>query len=185
MDERWLPVPGFEGKYEVSDCGRVRGVDREVGTKRVGVNKPWVGRVMSLETTNDGHLRVRLCAGHRQRRALVHNLVLEAFVGPRPDGMVACHDPDPDPANNQVKNLRWDTPKSNSADALKHGTLARGTRQGSAKLTDEDVRTIRATCRLRRGSRGAFSAVALAVKYGVSECTIRRVMHRKGWVHVA
>jgi len=32
-DERWLPIPGYEGFYEVSDQGRVRSLDRYVSTQ--------------------------------------------------------------------------------------------------------------------------------------------------------
>lgn len=52
---------------------------------------------------------------------LVHQLVLEAFIGPRPAGMMACHN-DGNPANNRVENLRWDTQSSNIFDAIGQGT---------------------------------------------------------------
>lgn len=47
--------------------------------------------------------------------------MLTAFVGPRPDGMVTCHN-DGNPANNNLSNLRWDTQSNNQLDAVKHGT---------------------------------------------------------------
>jgi len=46
----------------------------------------------------------------------VHTLVLTAFVGPRPNGMVACHWNDKR-FDNRLSNLRWDTMKNNQADA--------------------------------------------------------------------
>lgn len=45
----------------------------------------------------------------------VHLYVLETFVGPRPEGMQACHG-DGDPANNRLSNLRWDTCSNNNLD---------------------------------------------------------------------
>jgi hypothetical protein len=51
---------------------------------------------------------------------LVHILVLEAFVGPRPDGAYGLHWDD-DPSNNRVENLRWGTPSENMYDKVRNG----------------------------------------------------------------
>jgi hypothetical protein len=48
-------------------------------------------------------------------------LALEAFVGPRPDGFVGCHNDD-DPLNNHISNLRWDTYSGNNRDLVRLGT---------------------------------------------------------------
>src|SRR5699024_6464865 len=50
----------------------------------------------------------------------VHRLVLEAFVGPCPDGMEACHWDD-DKTNNHVSNLRWATQSDNMHDRVRNG----------------------------------------------------------------
>jgi hypothetical protein len=71
----------------------------------------------------------------------VHSLILETFVGPCPDGMEACHW-DGNRLNNQLDNLRWDYPKNNAADRVKHGTLAIGSRNGSARLVESNIATI-------------------------------------------
>jgi hypothetical protein len=110
-DERWLPIPGFEGLYEVSDQGRVWSCPGK--HKRGGFRKLRVG--------TDKHLYVKLCNGPVRRMSSVHGLVLTAFVGPRPPGVEACHFPDPNPANNALNNLRWDTREANLADAIKQG----------------------------------------------------------------
>jgi hypothetical protein len=49
----------------------------------------------------------------------VHDCVLEAFAGPRPPGMLGCHDDD-DPWNCDASNLRWDTNRANQLDRFKH-----------------------------------------------------------------
>lgn len=64
---------------------------------------------------------VGLKDGTTSRKALVHVLVLEAFVGPRPEGMACCHN-DGDGQNNTLANLRWDTYSSNNHDLVRHGT---------------------------------------------------------------
>lgn len=118
--ERWLPVPGHEGWYEVSDLGRVRSVHRTVVCRN--------GRVIRrraqllVATLNDQgrpHVTLRKPGSRVHRK--VHSLVLSAFVGPRADGMEACHG-DGNPANNRLENLRWDTRRGNRLDAVRHGT---------------------------------------------------------------
>src|SRR6267378_534776 len=72
----------------------------------------------------------------------VHNLVLEAFVGPCPLGKQAAH-LDDDQFDNRVENLRWATPKENSADRVRNGKQVRGITCYNAKLTEEQVKDIR------------------------------------------
>jgi hypothetical protein len=56
-----------------------------------------------------------------RRDALVHHLVLEAFVGPQPPGAEGCHWND-DPTDNRLENLRWDTRSANQFDSVRNGT---------------------------------------------------------------
>lgn len=120
--ERWLPIPGYEGIYEVSDAGRVRSLDRLNARGR-----RLAGKLRSLSVMPSGHLTVALNA-HRVRRTWsVHHLVLMAFVGPRPEGMEACHWND-EPSDNRLENLRWDTRSANQADSVRNGTHAMASR---------------------------------------------------------
>lgn len=113
----WRPVRGFEGYYEVSDTGLVRGVDRiDAGGRR------WRGRVLSSERTDkDGYIQQTLCRDSGRRNSKTHILVLEAFVGPRPPGAVARH-LDGNPRNNALGNLVWGTSSENALDRVGHGT---------------------------------------------------------------
>lgn len=120
LPERWLPVPGYEGAYEVSDLGNVRSVDRWVRHYSAGWGRRR-GRLLKQTPGPDGRLTVKLSVRSVTRTHLVHQLVLKAFVGPRPPGMFGCHN-DGDHTSNLLGNLRWDTPRSNSLDMLIHGT---------------------------------------------------------------
>ena len=108
--ERWLPVVGYEGLYEVSDQGRVKRLAR--------VGKSWVlpERILKGSHNYRGYAQVGMFGKSKK----VHRLVLEAFVGPCPKGMVACHWND-DPSDNRLENLRWDTEKANQADKMRNG----------------------------------------------------------------
>lgn len=118
--ERWLPIPGTDGYYEASSHGRVRSVDRTVWG-RDGVAKHLRGRVLKSYIDEQGRLRVTLYTARKSFDVrLVSQLVLTVFKGPRPDGMVGCHN-NGDPSNNRPENLRWDTPKENNQDTIRHG----------------------------------------------------------------
>lgn len=118
--ETWRPVLGFEGHYEVSDHGRVRGVDRTI-TRGDGMRVRVKGCIFRTRPSAKGYEQVSLQRNGQPTVHVVHRLVLEAFVGPRPVGMQGCHN-DGNPANNRLGNLRWDTPSGNSLDLVRHGT---------------------------------------------------------------
>lgn len=115
-EERWLPVAGWEGRYEVSDHGRVRSVDRPPGGDP---RRPKRGRVLKPRPAGRaGYGEVSL-SGRVPR--YVHTLVAEAFIGPRPSGMECCHN-NGDHRDNRALNLRWDTHGNNQLDKSRHGT---------------------------------------------------------------
>lgn len=125
--EKWLPVVGYEGFYEVSDHGRVRSVDRVITriSRGKAVDVHYNSRELSPGSIPPyGYLFIVLSRGNRPSNALVHALVLEAFVGPCPAGMEARH-LDGKPANNQLSNLLWDTHRANCDDRAIHGTSGR------------------------------------------------------------
>lgn len=116
MAETWVPVAGYEGRYEVSDLGRVRSLTRKNSRGRLRQ-----GRLLRPRKTSRDHLSVAFYVDRVRRDFQIHHLVLEAFVGPRPDGMEGCHWDD-DPANNSLDNLRWDTRSANVLDSVRNGT---------------------------------------------------------------
>ena len=127
MAESWLPVVGRE-TYEVSDHGRVR------NALRGNILKP------QKAGSRGTHLVVQM--GANQPKRYVHHLVLEAFVGPRPEGLMALHYDD-DYMNNHVGNLYWGTLSQNTLDSVRNGNhvQARKTHCNRAghELTPENV----------------------------------------------
>ena len=119
MGETWLPVSGWEGLYEVSDLGRIRTVPRTVAIGSGHRQIPQ--RIRKQFPTKAGYMIVVLSRGNEVRSLTVHSLVLTAFVGPRPEGLEACHS-DGDKRNNALSNLRWDTKHANYLDAVRIGT---------------------------------------------------------------
>ncbi len=103
----WLPIPGYEGLYEVSDDGQVRSIGRR-------------GKTLSAYPVR-GYMKVHLSKDGVARQRGVHQLVMLAFEGPTPGGMEVCHN-DGNRANNSRSNLRYGTPSDNGYDRVKHGT---------------------------------------------------------------
>jgi hypothetical protein len=172
MDEVWRPVPEYEALYEVSNRGRVRSFTRSRLTTQ-GL-KTWKGRELSPFVDRNGYLYVNLSAGKTARKIAVHVLVLSAFVGPRPDGLQACHN-DGNRLNPVIGNLRWDTVAANSADRIQHGTSSHGERSGKARLTQAQVDAIRVR---------PENSILLAKEYGVASSTIRAVRLGQNWKRI-
>lgn len=104
-DERWMPVAGFEGYYEVSDRGRVRGVDRTVRCRGVGLRKIR-GKNRPAQKRSNGYLYVTLCKHGVRQQLSVHRLVAEAFI-PNPKNLPQVNHKDENKANNSADNLEW------------------------------------------------------------------------------
>lgn len=106
----------------------------------------------------------------------LHRMILTAFVGPCPPGLMACHN-DGDPTNNRVENLRWDTRESNYADSERHGTACIGMRNGQAKLRNHDIPVIREML------GAGFTQQQIADRFGVAQNTISRIGGGKIWTN--
>lgn len=110
----------------------------------------------------------------------VHRIVLEAFVGPCPDGFMARHR-DGDKSNNAVANLAWGTWPEQVADRRRHGTeTPTGERNHMAQLSDAQVRQMRARrpTGLDMRTKGASgpSYRSLAAEFGCSAATAERII---------
>jgi len=148
-------------------------VDRVVST-RTG-DRRFRGRVLKPGADLEGRPYVILARPGQKVNRKVHYLVLLAFVGEKPEGMEACHD-DGKPPNNRLSNLRWDTSAANQADRIQHGTSNRGERNGTAKLTESEVREIRKVY-----AEGGVSYAKLGETYGVHKMTVAQIITRRTW----
>jgi len=171
--ERWLPVVGWEDLYEVSDLGRVRSLPRP-GKRRA---RTYGGRVLKhyVGPGTRGYPTVGLSYGERRKNRLVHQLVLEAFVGPRLPGIDSRHGP-AGKLDASLRNLCYGTRKENFADRVRDGDGNRGERAGAAKLTWPAVRDIR-----RRVAAGE-SRKSAARRYGVQRQAVDMIMNGRTWI---
>lgn len=175
--EKWETVTGYEGRYEVSSKGRVRSVSR-TATYITGKRAIVRGRVLSQSRRQGKCNTICLMDADGARKTMpIHRLVLNAFVGPRPGGMVCCHN-NGNPHDNRLKNLRWDTQTNNHLDKRRHGTAAWGERNPQAKLTRNQVVEIR-----ERVAAGELQRV-VGAEFGVTQPTVSEICSGKNWTHV-
>jgi hypothetical protein len=104
-------------------------------------------------------------------RRWAHHVALKCDV---PDGHIVIHSCDT-PCCVNPDHLRIGTHKDNQADAIKRGRHTWGKRHGAAKLTEDQVREIRAS---------SGNQVEAAKKYGVTQALISAIRAGKTWKYL-
>lgn len=163
--EIWKSVKDF-ADYEVSDLGRVRSV------KKLPL------KILNMQRHTGGYSKVCFWVKGKCFNKFVHTLVLEAFMGERPEGHQACHG-NGDKKDNRLVNLRWDTRSNNQLDREAHGTGRIGRERKVKTLNPETVLKIR-ECVERNGGNKTKSAKEL----GMSRTTVADVANRRTWKHI-
>lgn len=118
MKEIWKDINGYEGRYQVSNLGRVKSLAR---TDRNGHKRK--DKILKPHARPNGYLCVHLSKDMDAKWLSIHRLVAEAFVAHRPDGYDIVNHIDNNPANNAADNLEWATYKTNMQWAAKQGRM--------------------------------------------------------------
>lgn len=130
----------------------------------------WIGGANAL-----GYGLIR--DGVRHKRA--HRVAWEMVNGPIPCGMVILHRCDV-PSCVNPDHLMVGTQADNMRDMGRKGRArggARGAAQGSAKLTEDDVRAIRAM-------DGLLPRKEIAARFNIDPSNVGLICRRKAWAHV-
>lgn len=98
MKEEWRDIKGYEGKYQVSNLGRVKGLEKTVSTWNA--YKTLYERVLKIYVTYNGYLKVVL----QGKTKLIHRLVAEAFI-PNPENKPQVNHKNEVKQDNRVENL--------------------------------------------------------------------------------
>lgn len=102
--ENWLPVVGYEERYEVSDAGHVRSLN---------FNHTGKTKILKPGDNGCGYLQVRLYKDGKFKHMFVHRLVAEAFL-PNPQCLPQVNHRDENKLNNNASNLEWCTASYNN-----------------------------------------------------------------------
>jgi len=170
--EEWRPVAGYEGWYEVSNHGRVRG-----GLKSYQVT--YQGRILRHTVSDYGYCTINLSRGGNKRLHFVHRLVAAAFIGPRPEGLEVNHR-NGIKTDNRPANLEYLTPSANCIHAIETGLAParEGEGNGQARLTESQVEEI------RQLYASGVTQKALAQAFGVGKANVSMICGRKSWRHL-
>lgn len=120
--EIWKDIQDYEGMYQISNLGRVKGllINKEVsrGTGKIKYCKP--ERVLDCSMSNYGYKRCQLKNGVKSKQFFIHRLIASAFV-PNPNNLDTVNHIDGDKLNNSISNLEWCTLAENTKHAFKTG----------------------------------------------------------------
>jgi len=159
MAEIWKDIPGYEGRYQASTLGQIRSVNHRVN-RYSGFTRSVKGRILKPgKFCRNGHVSVVL--GKDTNGIPVQHLIMQTFVGPRPEKADIRH-LDGNPLNNCLDNLCYGTRTDNILDVYRQGQVWR-------KLSTEQVTQIKKL--LSEGIRGSEIAPA----YNVSQSTISAI----------
>ena len=168
---RFQTLPSAPG-YGVSNDGRIWS-QRPIN----GIGPMTMWRELQPIPNYKGYHRISLRINNQTRNFSVHRLILESFTGTCPPGMEGCHNNNIVTDNN-IKNLRWDTRSGNFSDKHANGTAPIGNNHPQARLTEDDVRSI------RREAADGRTVTSLMNEYQVTRCHIHGIIKRKVWKHI-
>lgn len=160
MAEIWKDIKGYDGKYQVSNCGRVRRLRKTVPP-----------RILKLQPSHNGYLQATLFRDGKPKHLLVHRLVAQAFIG-NPEGKSCVNHINGIKTDNRADNLEWVTHAENTQHALTTGLMTQGEERYNAKLTNEQARYI-------RNNPDNLSGVELAAVLGTDKTVISAIQRGK------
>ena len=139
--EEWKPVINYENLYEVSNLGAVKSLDH-ITIGRSGRKHRFNGRLLKPCLVKGGYHRIVLCKNGKTKKKMIHVLVMESFIGPKPKGTDVIHlEHVKVNSNNSLENLRYATKSCNMAFKYDDGTIPnqKGENGARSKLKEKDV----------------------------------------------
>lgn len=105
MIEEWKDIKGYEGKYMVSNLGRVKSLKDSHGNDR--------DKILKLIKHKSGYLQVVLSLNSKCKIFKVHRLVAKSYI-PNPNNLPVINHKDENKLNNSAQNLEWCSAKYNT-----------------------------------------------------------------------
>lgn len=175
--EDWRYVSGTNNRYLISNMGRLLALYWK-GSQQPKIMSP-------AKCKRKGYLKTVIIRDGKNRNVSIHRLVCNAFL-PNPENKPQINHKNYVTDDNRLENLEWCTAKENMKHAYLNGRLkppvctdhVQGSRVGTSKLNEQQVREIRA-----KFKRRVYTRQMLGDEYGVSPLTIKDVILRR-WKHV-
>lgn len=135
--ELWKDIKGYEGIYQVSNMGRVKSLEREIGHRYNGKTRTIPERIMHACDNGNGYKVVYLVKDGSRKSKYIHSLVAECFLQNQ-TGKNYINHKDYDTSNNDIDNLEWCTQKENvsySKHKMKHRKQVTHSNTGEKYIT--------------------------------------------------
>lgn len=104
MVEEWRDIKGYEGKYQVSNTGKVRSLNYNHTPNKI--------KELSQKTDKYGYKTIQLHDNGLRKHITVHRLVANEFIA-NSDNKPQVNHIDANKENNNINNLEWATNKEN------------------------------------------------------------------------
>jgi hypothetical protein len=170
-NELFKDIPGYEGRYQVSNLGRIK-VHREKQKY-----KPMLCSIRATNSLSNGYKNITLGFKSRKKTFLIHRIVMLAFYGPPGGGMVVNHK-DGIKYNNNLKNLEYITQKENIAHARENGKIPRGEQHYFSKFSEKDI------IKVKKLIADGLTQKEVAHLFNVRQPTIHKIITGKTWSHL-
>jgi len=160
----WKDIVGYDGVYQVSNVGEVKGLS---GTLKQGDD-------------TFGYLKVVLCDKDKNRcNKKVHRLVAEAFIN-NPSKKPQTNHKNGVKSDNRVENLEWCTRLENMKHASKNNLVHPGERTHTAKLNEHQVKRIR----LMKEITSGLTQQRIAEMFKVTPQNVYKILNGGSWKHI-
>lgn len=173
MEEIWKPIAETNGRYEVSNLGRVRSTDYDVGHRWGGKAKKR-GRVLKPRPDKDGYLCVAWYIDRKCRNAKIHRIVAQHFLPP--SDLPEVNHKDLDKTNNVHTNLEWSTRKSNQEHASGSRVFSALKNPRRAKKLNADI-----VMAIRHAREAGKTYAEIASEFGISAPTALKIVRGDIW----
>ena len=162
MKEIWKDIPGYEGCYQASNLGRIKSLERKIEYNNQE-DRILKEKIMKLNPTSRGYIRISLCKKGRSRSHFVHRLIVSAFIG---ESNLQVNHIDGVKTNNNIDNLEYVTPQENVSHAVETGLIKNNSKINKVHI----IKDYQSGYRLRE----------LEKKYHTSHHDIRKILIENG-----
>ena len=180
MKADWKDIPELDNLYKINSDGVVMSKDRKVKSsiQKTGY-RLHKGKIKHSQDNGNGYKQIYVQINKRRKILYIHRLVAQAFI-PNPENKPNVNHINGIKSDNCVENLEWCTQAENQNHASENNLLKKGEKSSLSKITKNQVLAIRRLNTINP----KFNKSKVAVKLGIRDSTIHKIINRQIWKHI-